>query len=226
MSLNVKDANPKIIEARSAGAYSNRRPMATATPTTGAPKTHHLPGHRTVVRLRGRVPSTGPRCDRRSGVDPASVATGSNRWSRGGATGASPASAPGGADPRLLSPQQRRGAAERRHPGSHPGTDRRTRRRRLVGERRSRAATPTPAKADQWRKGTDTHMWFDSGSSWAAVASQREQLELSRRPVPGRLRPARGWFQFCSPRSPSMATFPPTSGCSPMASPWMRRAAR
>ena len=32
-------------------------------------------------------------------------------------------------------------------------------------------------QADQWRKGTDTmDVWFDSGSSWAAVSSQRDNL--------------------------------------------------
>ena len=33
-------------------------------------------------------------------------------------------------------------------------------------------------QADQWVKGTDTmDVWFDSGSSWAAVAEQRDELQ-------------------------------------------------
>jgi len=51
-------------------------------------------------------------------------------------------------------------------------------------------------QADQWRKGTDTmDVWFDSGSSWAAVASQRTDL---RYPADLYLEGSdqhRGWFQ-------------------------------
>ncbi len=51
-------------------------------------------------------------------------------------------------------------------------------------------------QADQWRKGTDTmDVWFDSGSSWAAVASQRNDL---RYPADLYLEGSdqhRGWFQ-------------------------------
>ena len=141
--LNVlKDANPKIIEAlEPPGPCSNRRTTATVIPTTGAPRNPPSSGHGAMVRLRGWLPSAGPRCDRRSGVDPC-LRSQPDR-SDGEGTGRLvhlPSAHLGCADPRLLSPQQRRGAAERRHPGSHPGIDRRTRNRRLVGERRSRPA--------------------------------------------------------------------------------------
>ena len=51
----------------------------------------------------------------------------------------SPSTHLGCADPGLLQPKQWRGAAQRRNPGPHRSADRRTRRRRLVGEGRSRA---------------------------------------------------------------------------------------
>ena len=51
-------------------------------------------------------------------------------------------------------------------------------------------------QADQWRKGTDTmDVWFDSGSSWAAVASQREQLSYPADLYLEGSDQHRGWFQ-------------------------------
>ncbi|KAG7360565.1 isoleucyl-tRNA synthetase [Nitzschia inconspicua] len=51
-------------------------------------------------------------------------------------------------------------------------------------------------EADKWKKGTDTmDVWFDSGSSWAGVASAREEL---RYPADMYLEGSdqhRGWFQ-------------------------------
>jgi isoleucyl-tRNA synthetase len=61
-----------------------------------------------------------------------------------------------------------------------------------------------------YRKGTDTmDVWFDSGSSWAAVANQREEL---RYPVDIYLEGSdqhRGWFQS------SLLTSVATNGCAP-----------
>ena len=52
------------------------------------------------------------------------------------------------------------------------------------------------AEADQWRKGTDTmDVWFDSGSSWAAVASQREGLSYPADLYLEGSDQHRGWFQ-------------------------------
>ncbi|MEB3254134.1 MAG: isoleucine--tRNA ligase [Synechococcus sp.] len=51
-------------------------------------------------------------------------------------------------------------------------------------------------QADQWRKGTDTmDVWFDSGSSWAAVASQRETLSYPADLYLEGSDQHRGWFQ-------------------------------
>ena len=51
-------------------------------------------------------------------------------------------------------------------------------------------------QADQWRKGTDTmDVWFDSGSSWAAVASQREHLSYPADLYLEGSDQHRGWFQ-------------------------------
>ena len=51
-------------------------------------------------------------------------------------------------------------------------------------------------QADQWRKGTDTmDVWFDSGSSWAAVASQRESLSYPADLYLEGSDQHRGWFQ-------------------------------
>ena len=56
-----------------------------------------------------------------------------------------------------------------------------------------------PAFADQaaqWRKGTDTmDVWFDSGSSWAAVASQRDNLSYPADLYLEGSDQHRGWFQ-------------------------------
>jgi len=61
-----------------------------------------------------------------------------------------------------------------------------------------------------YRKGTDTmDVWFDSGSSWAAVAQQREELGY---PVDLYLEGSdqhRGWFQS------SLLTSVATNGCAP-----------
>ena len=51
-------------------------------------------------------------------------------------------------------------------------------------------------QAEQWRKGTDTmDVWFDSGSSWAAVASQRENLSYPADLYLEGSDQHRGWFQ-------------------------------
>ena len=51
-------------------------------------------------------------------------------------------------------------------------------------------------QAEQWRKGTDTmDVWFDSGSSWAAVASQREHLSYPADLYLEGSDQHRGWFQ-------------------------------
>ena len=51
-------------------------------------------------------------------------------------------------------------------------------------------------QADQWRKGTDTmDVWFDSGSSWAAVTSQRETLNYPADLYLEGSDQHRGWFQ-------------------------------
>ena len=56
-----------------------------------------------------------------------------------------------------------------------------------------------PAYADQagqWRKGTDTmDVWFDSGSSWAAVSSRRETLSYPADLYLEGSDQHRGWFQ-------------------------------
>ncbi len=52
------------------------------------------------------------------------------------------------------------------------------------------------AEADRWRKGTDTmDVWFDSGSSWAAVSSQREGLTCPADLYLEGSDQHRGWFQ-------------------------------
>ncbi|MEB3159013.1 MAG: isoleucine--tRNA ligase [Synechococcus sp.] len=52
------------------------------------------------------------------------------------------------------------------------------------------------AEADQWRKGTDTmDVWFDSGSSWAAVASKRDGLSYPADLYLEGSDQHRGWFQ-------------------------------
>ena len=51
-------------------------------------------------------------------------------------------------------------------------------------------------QADQWRKGTDTmDVWFDSGSSWAAVSSLRETLSYPADLYLEGSDQHRGWFQ-------------------------------
>ncbi len=51
-------------------------------------------------------------------------------------------------------------------------------------------------QADQWRKGTDTmDVWFDSGSSWAAVSSQKETLSYPADLYLEGSDQHRGWFQ-------------------------------
>ena len=51
-------------------------------------------------------------------------------------------------------------------------------------------------EADQWRKGTDTmDVWFDSGSSWAAIACQREGLSYPADLYLEGSDQHRGWFQ-------------------------------
>lgn len=51
-------------------------------------------------------------------------------------------------------------------------------------------------EAAQWRKGTDTmDVWFDSGSSWAAVASQRDGLSYPADLYLEGSDQHRGWFQ-------------------------------
>ncbi|QBE67980.1 isoleucine--tRNA ligase [Synechococcus sp. WH 8101] len=51
-------------------------------------------------------------------------------------------------------------------------------------------------EATQWRKGTDTmDVWFDSGSSWAAVASQRDGLSYPADLYLEGSDQHRGWFQ-------------------------------
>ena len=51
-------------------------------------------------------------------------------------------------------------------------------------------------QADQWRKGTDTmDVWFDSGSSWAAVSSKRESLSYPADLYLEGSDQHRGWFQ-------------------------------
>ena len=52
------------------------------------------------------------------------------------------------------------------------------------------------AEADQWRKGTDTmDVWFDSGSSWAGVASKRDGLSYPADLYLEGSDQHRGWFQ-------------------------------
>ncbi len=71
---------------------------------------------------------------------------------------------------------------------------------------------PEPYRSNgrSYRKGTDTmDVWFDSGSSWAAVAQQREALQY---PVDLYLEGSdqhRGWFQS------SLLTSVATNGCAP-----------
>ena len=51
-------------------------------------------------------------------------------------------------------------------------------------------------EADQWRKGTDTmDVWFDSGSSWAAVSRQRDNLSYPADLYLEGTDQHRGWFQ-------------------------------
>ena len=52
------------------------------------------------------------------------------------------------------------------------------------------------ADADKYRKGTDTmDVWFDSGSSWASVAKQREELKYPADIYLEGSDQHRGWFQ-------------------------------
>jgi len=52
------------------------------------------------------------------------------------------------------------------------------------------------AEADKWKKGTDTmDVWFDSGSSWAGVASQRKELAYPADLYLEGSDQHRGWFQ-------------------------------
>ena len=74
------------------------------------------------------------------------------------------------------------------------------------------ALLPEPYRSNgkTYRKGTDTmDVWFDSGSSWAAVAKQRQALKY---PVDLYLEGSdqhRGWFQS------SLLTSVATNGCAP-----------
>lgn len=52
------------------------------------------------------------------------------------------------------------------------------------------------AESDKWKKGTDTmDVWFDSGSSWAGVASQRKELAYPADLYLEGSDQHRGWFQ-------------------------------
>lgn len=52
------------------------------------------------------------------------------------------------------------------------------------------------AEADKWKKGTDTmDVWFDSGSSWAGVASTRDELAYPADMYLEGSDQHRGWFQ-------------------------------
>ncbi|VEU39823.1 unnamed protein product [Pseudo-nitzschia multistriata] len=52
------------------------------------------------------------------------------------------------------------------------------------------------AEADKWKKGTDTmDVWFDSGSSWAGVASERDELAYPADMYLEGSDQHRGWFQ-------------------------------
>lgn len=52
------------------------------------------------------------------------------------------------------------------------------------------------ADADKWKKGTDTmDVWFDSGSSWAGVASERDELAYPADMYLEGSDQHRGWFQ-------------------------------
>ena len=52
------------------------------------------------------------------------------------------------------------------------------------------------AEAERWRKGTDTmDVWFDSGSSWAAVAAGRKELTYPAHIYLEGSDQHRGWFQ-------------------------------
>jgi len=51
-------------------------------------------------------------------------------------------------------------------------------------------------EADKWKKGTDTmDVWFDSGSSWAGVASERDELAYPADMYLEGSDQHRGWFQ-------------------------------
>ena len=51
-------------------------------------------------------------------------------------------------------------------------------------------------EADKWKKGTDTmDVWFDSGSSWAGVASERDELDYPADMYLEGSDQHRGWFQ-------------------------------
>lgn len=51
-------------------------------------------------------------------------------------------------------------------------------------------------EADKWKKGTDTmDVWFDSGSSWAGVASDRDELQYPADLYLEGSDQHRGWFQ-------------------------------
>ena len=55
---------------------------------------------------------------------------------------------------------------------------------------------PYSAEAQRYRKGTDTmDVWFDSGSSWAAVVNQREELQYPADLYLEGSDQHRGWFQ-------------------------------
>ena len=51
-------------------------------------------------------------------------------------------------------------------------------------------------ESDRWKKGLDTmDVWFDSGSSWAAVCEQREELQYPADLYLEGSDQHRGWFQ-------------------------------
>ena len=65
-------------------------------------------------------------------------------------------------------------------------------------------------ESDRWRKGLDTmDVWFDSGSSWAAVCEQREDLEYPADLYLEGSDQHRGWFQSSLLTSVAVNNKPP-----------------
>ncbi len=66
------------------------------------------------------------------------------------------------------------------------------------------------AESDRWEKGLDTmDVWFDSGSSWAAVCEQREELEYPADLYLEGSDQHRGWFQSSLLTSVAVNNKPP-----------------